>query len=100
VKRTQLAAYIGIVAVAAAGLWRVETTANTAHDAAREARDLAKAEEAEDVEEQRHACETQLQTRGEAEQTLVRVATDLGADADTISIIHRGYDSLPSPPDC
>lgn len=34
-RRTQLAAYVGVVAVAAAGLWRVESTANEANDAAR-----------------------------------------------------------------
>ncbi|MGH9248620.1 MAG: hypothetical protein ACRD0W_03760, partial [Acidimicrobiales bacterium] len=33
-RRSQLAAYGLVVAVAAAGLWRVETTANEAQDAA------------------------------------------------------------------
>lgn len=93
-------AYAAVVLVMAFGLWRVETTANQAQAAARDAKQALAEVEADRAAAARAACETSRKSRAENEQLLVRIVVGLGGRQRIVDIINDAYDHLPPPAPC
>jgi len=56
--------------------------------------------EAERVARQVESCEGALATRVEQEAMWTRILTNAGVDEQSLTILHDGYDNLPSPASC
>jgi len=99
-QRRRLAAYVVFVAACAGALWRVETTANEAQQAARDAQQALRVAEAERQVGERRACESGREVRGDQERLLVDLVTQLGGGPDEIETVHRVYGNLPPLASC
>lgn len=91
--RKQVLAYVFVVAMAAFGLWRVETVARNAESTA----DTVEAE----VDARRVAtCEQSLVIRAEQEEVLANLVRRLGGRQEDIDLVHEAYGELPTPVSC
>jgi len=89
----RLGAYLFVVAVGVGGMWRVETTA-------RKAQDAAVGIEAEQAARVQQDCEIATTVRAEQEQLLVDMVTQLGGRPQVIDTIRSAYAALPEPASC
>jgi hypothetical protein len=96
----RLGAYVFVVAAGSSGMWRVETTARQAQDAAVAAQQALAKVEAEQEARQEQDCVIALAFRVEQEQLLVDMVTQLGGRRQVIDTIHQAYDALPEPASC